>query len=98
MYFPDRRELSAGMGVNYSITLSLGQQTQTTGVRADMSPPDTNVEKQTKRHKGPLAGIPLAIAIAAVVFVAFLAWSAFTGTDTSGAQGTETSATAASDG
>lgn len=63
-----------------------------------MTAPDTNVEKQTRRHKGPLAGMPLAIAIAAAVFVGFLAWSAFTGAETSGAQGTETSATAASDG
>ena len=26
-----------------------------------MSPPDTNIEKQTRRHKGSLGGITLAI-------------------------------------
>lgn len=59
-----------------------------------MSPPDTNIEKQAKRHKGPLTGMPLAIAVATVVFLGFLAWSALTDTDTSGAQSvteTETS-------
>jgi hypothetical protein len=37
-----------------------------------MSAPDTNLEKQRKRHRGPIVGI-----VAALVFVAILALAAF---------------------
>ncbi len=35
-----------------------------------MSAPETNVEKQTRRHKGPLIGIAVAIAFVLAVIVA----------------------------
>ena len=41
-----------------------------------MSAPDTNVETQAKRHRGPLVGIIGVLAIVALLFVAFLAWTA----------------------
>ena len=39
-----------------------------------MSAPETNVEKQTRRHRGPLVGIAVAIvlAVAALVVVSML--------------------------
>ncbi len=41
-----------------------------------MSAPETNVETQKKRHRGPLIGILAAALLVAAVFVAFLAWTA----------------------
>ncbi len=41
-----------------------------------MSAPETNVETQKKRHRGPLVGILAAVLLVAAVFVAFLAWTA----------------------
>lgn len=55
-----------------------------------MSAPDTNIKKQKRRHKGPLTGIPLAILLATIAFVGFLAWAALTDSDTDGAQSGET--------
>lgn len=46
-----------------------------------MSPPDTNVETQGKRHKGPLSGMPLAIILACVAFLAVLGWMALNDTE-----------------
>ncbi|MBZ8119023.1 hypothetical protein KUD11_10230 [Roseovarius sp. LXJ103] len=40
-----------------------------------MSVPDTNIEKQENRHKGPLSGMALAAIIAALGFVGVLAWA-----------------------
>ena len=51
-----------------------------------MSAPRTNIEKHVKRHKSPLTGMPLAVGIAIIAFLGFLAWGALTDTDTSGAQ------------
>jgi len=45
----------------------------------DMSAPDTNLETQEKRHKGPLSGMVLAAVIAAVGFAGLLAWLAWNG-------------------
>ncbi|RKF14968.1 hypothetical protein D6850_08890 [Roseovarius spongiae] len=39
-----------------------------------MSPPDTNLEKQEKRHKGPLVGIGGALAVAVLAFLGVLVW------------------------
>ena len=44
-----------------------------------MSAPDTNLETQEKRHYGPLGGMPLAIILASVVFLAVMAWMAVSG-------------------
>lgn len=41
-----------------------------------MSAPDTNIDKQTRRHKGPLIGIISALVIAGLLFLAFLTWVA----------------------
>lgn len=40
-----------------------------------MSAPDTNVEKQTARHKGPLVGMALIVGATALLFVVFFAWT-----------------------
>ncbi len=42
-----------------------------------MSASNTNIEKQAKRHRGPLIGIAFALAWAAVLFVGFLIWTAY---------------------
>ena len=39
-----------------------------------MSAPDTNLEKQTKRHKGPLYGIVIVLAFVAALFLAYSTW------------------------
>ncbi len=41
-----------------------------------MSAPDTNIEKQARRHKGPLVGIIGAVIVAGLLFIAFLTWVA----------------------
>jgi hypothetical protein len=46
-----------------------------------MSAPDTNVEKQAKRHKGPLKGMPGAIILAVVAIIAVFVWVNLTGVD-----------------
>lgn len=46
-----------------------------------MSAPDTNVEKQAKRHKGPLRGMSGAIILAVVAILAVFAWVNLTGVD-----------------
>lgn len=43
-----------------------------------MSAPDTNIEKQAERHKGPLSGMPGAIILASVLFLGILGWFAMT--------------------
>ncbi len=40
-----------------------------------MTAPNTNVEKQTRRHKGSLGGIALAIALAIIVIAGLFFWS-----------------------
>jgi len=50
-----------------------------TGKGIDLSVPDTNIEKQENRHKGPLSGMALAAIIAALGFVGVLAWLAWAG-------------------
>ena len=42
-----------------------------------MSASETNVEKQVKRHKGPLTGFVAVIAWAAVLLAGFLLWTAY---------------------
>ncbi|SEW19403.1 hypothetical protein SAMN04488515_1521 [Cognatiyoonia koreensis] len=39
-----------------------------------MSAPDTNVNKQTRRHRGPIIGIALVLAFAAVLFLGLLGY------------------------
>lgn len=48
-----------------------------------MSAPDTNVEKQADRHKGPLWGMGSVLIWAGLLFAAFLAWTAYQGDDAS---------------
>lgn len=50
-----------------------------------MSAPDTNLEKQKRRHKGPLGGIRLALLFAALLFVGFLIWTFAQGDEPEGA-------------
>lgn len=39
-----------------------------------MSAPQTNIEKQQRRHWGPLAGIALGILVVAVLFIGWMVW------------------------
>lgn len=34
-----------------------------------MTPPDVNLKKQSKRHKGPLIGLIMAVTVALIAFV-----------------------------
>ena len=38
-----------------------------------MSAPDTNIEQQARRHRGPLTGIALALSVAVLGFLIWLA-------------------------
>lgn len=40
-----------------------------------MSAPETNIDKQVRRHRGPLYGIAAAVILVAVLFFAFLGWT-----------------------
>ncbi|MFW2542587.1 hypothetical protein ACN2XU_08090 [Primorskyibacter sp. 2E107] len=42
-----------------------------------MSAPDTNVEKQKKRHAPAMSAIKLSLAVVAILFVGWLAWVAW---------------------
>lgn len=44
-----------------------------------MSAPDTNVEKQTERHRTPLAGMGLVAAFAGVLLLGLIVWLAANG-------------------
>jgi hypothetical protein len=46
-----------------------------------MSAPDTNVETQEKRHKGPLSGMLFAVLIAGLLFLGLILWLAWNGND-----------------
>lgn len=39
-----------------------------------MSAPNTNIEKQERRHRGPLTGMWIAVAFAVVLFIGWLVW------------------------
>ncbi|MBY6046849.1 hypothetical protein KUV47_08440 [Vannielia litorea] len=41
-----------------------------------MSAPETNIDKQTKRHSAPLMGIALAVGAGILAIAAWLTWSA----------------------
>lgn len=40
-----------------------------------MSAPETNVEKQKKRHRAPLVGIALAVAAGVIFMAIWLVWA-----------------------
>lgn len=46
-----------------------------------MSAPNTNIEKQEKRHKPALNGIRLSLIVAAVLFIGYLIYIAAAGDD-----------------
>lgn len=46
-----------------------------------MSAPNTNVEKQTKRHKPSLFGMGAAIVFATILFVGLMFWISANGND-----------------
>ena len=50
-----------------------------------MSAPDTNIEKQQERHKGPLAGMTLAVLFASVLLAGLVIWTFAQGDDPEGA-------------
>ena len=51
-----------------------------------MSAPDTNIEKQQKRHRPSLTGIGLAAGFAALLLVGFLGWVFAKGDSPDGAE------------
>lgn len=42
-----------------------------------MSASNTNLEKQAKRHRGPLFGIAMVLLFAGVLFAGFMIWTAY---------------------
>ena len=42
-----------------------------------MSAPDTNIEKQERRHKGPMTGMKAAIGFALVLFLGLIVWTSY---------------------
>ncbi|MDF1873055.1 hypothetical protein [Vannielia sp.] len=48
-----------------------------------MSAPETNIEKQSKRHGGPLLGMAVGVGFALILLVGWLTWAAYNG-DTPG--------------
>ena len=50
-----------------------------------MSPPDTTIEKQKRRHRGPLWGIGLAVVFAFGLFVWWITYVAEEGNEPEGA-------------
>lgn len=42
-----------------------------------MSASNTNIEKQVRRHRGPLFGIAAVLAFAAILFAGFMVWTAY---------------------
>ena len=58
-----------------------------------MSAPDTNLEKQARRHKGPLWGMLTGVAVVALLLLGYLIWVAEEG-DTPGDTRSEAPASA----
>lgn len=50
-----------------------------------MSAPETNIDKQVRRHRGPLYGIVLAVALVAALFGVLLLWTSDEGPAPAGA-------------
>ena len=46
-----------------------------------MSAPKTDLDKQEKRHRGPLGGMALAVVFALVLLVALITWLSANGND-----------------
>ncbi|PUB14927.1 hypothetical protein [Yoonia sediminilitoris] len=46
-----------------------------------MSAPQTNVEKQAKRHRFPLLGMGGVVILAGLLFIALLTWTAYNADD-----------------
>ena len=46
-----------------------------------MSPPDTDIEKQKKRHKTPLTGMWGVVIFAGILLIALATWQAYTGNE-----------------
>lgn len=42
-----------------------------------MSSTDTDIEKQAKRHRGPLFGISMVLLFAALLFAGLMIWTAY---------------------
>lgn len=51
-----------------------------------MSSPNTNLEKQQDRHKGPLTGIAGVLIFAGVLFIALTGWTVYQGGEPEGAK------------
>ncbi len=51
-----------------------------------MSAPDTNIEKQKSRHKGPLIGITIGVIFAFVLLAGLATWVVWDGGEPEGAE------------
>ncbi|SDX96963.1 hypothetical protein [Citreimonas salinaria] len=51
-----------------------------------MSPPDTNTEKQAKRHKPALGGMWLGLAFVALLFIGYVVYEIVSGEEPEGAE------------
>lgn len=51
-----------------------------------MSASETNIEKQTRRHKGPLVGMGLGVGFALVLLLVFVGYQAYLGDEPDGAE------------
>ncbi len=51
-----------------------------------MSAPETNIEKQAKKHKGPLAGMAGVLVFVGVLLAAFVIWTVYNGDTPEGAE------------
>ncbi|MAQ47220.1 MAG: hypothetical protein CL812_15435 [Confluentimicrobium sp.] len=50
-----------------------------------MSAPHTDIDKQERRHKGPLAGMKLVVGFAVLLLVLWVGWVVIYGSDPEGA-------------
>ncbi|GFE63581.1 hypothetical protein [Litoreibacter roseus] len=49
-----------------------------------MSAPDTNLETQKSRHRGPLGGMAIILTFAGILLLALLVWTFFNGLEPGG--------------
>lgn len=50
-----------------------------------MSAPNTNIDKQKKRHRPSLFGVSAAVALGLILLIAFIVWTVFKGKAPQGA-------------
>ena len=51
-----------------------------------MSAPNTNIEKQAERHRGPLSGMAIGLMFAGILLLGLIGWTVYNGGEPSGAE------------